>query len=153
MSSFREVLFVDADALFFVNPEVLFDDELYVSTGALFFKDRLIMPEEKKKWLLKVLPKPLSNQVKHSRFWTGDSGHMQESGVLLVDKWRHFIPLLLVTRMNGPDRDGDELEGKVGVYDMVYGQFGMVLESCPTLLIDDRRQRDILAWLGARWRR
>lgn len=44
LSSFREVIFIDADSLFFKNPEVLFDDIDYVKTGALFFKDRLIMP-------------------------------------------------------------------------------------------------------------
>jgi len=48
---------------------------------------------------------------------------MQESGVVVVDKWRHFIALLLVTRMNGPDRDGNKENGVVGVYDMVYGKF------------------------------
>ena len=121
MSSFREVILVDADALFFKDPATLFEDEQYSHTGALFFRDRLMMPESKKKWLQKVLPKPISNHVKQSRFWTGQSGHMQESGVLVVDKWRHFVPMLLVTRMNGPDRDGNEAEGKVGVYDMVYG--------------------------------
>nr|BAJ98975.1 predicted protein [Hordeum vulgare subsp. vulgare] len=120
-SSFREVIFIDADSLFFVNPEVLFEDPAYQKTGALFFKDRLIMPENKKRWLQQILPKPISRQVKQSRFWTGDSGHMQESGVVVVDKWRHFVALLLVTRMNGPDRDGNKDEGRVGVYDMVYG--------------------------------
>lgn len=120
-SSFREVIFIDADSLFFVNPEVLFDDPAYQKTGALFFRDRLIMPENKKRWLQQILPKPISRQVKQSRFWTGDSGHMQESGVVVVDKWRHFMALLLVTRMNGPDRDGNKEEGRVGVYDMVYG--------------------------------
>jgi alpha 1,3-mannosyltransferase len=34
LSSFREVIFIDADALFFHNPEVLFEDALYVETGA-----------------------------------------------------------------------------------------------------------------------
>lgn len=123
LSSFREVIFIDADSLFFRNPEVLFDDPAYQKTGALFFKDRLIMPENKKRWLQQILPKPISRQVKQSRFWTGDSGHMQESGVVVVDKWRHFVALLLVTRMNGPDRDGNKDEGRVGVYDMVYGKF------------------------------
>jgi len=79
------------------------------------------MPENKKRWLQQILPKPISRQVKQSRMWTGDSGHMQESGVVVVDKWRHFIALLFVTRMNGPDRDGNKDEGRVGVYDMVYG--------------------------------
>lgn len=121
-SSFREVIFIDADSLFFKNPELLFDDPDYQRTGALFFKDRLIMPESRKRFLQQILPKPISKQVKQSRFWTGDSGHMQESGCVVVDKWRHFIALLMVTRMNGPDRDGNKDEGRVGVYDMVYGK-------------------------------
>ena len=120
-SSFREVIFIDADALFFRNPEVLFEDADYKETGALFFRDRLIMPESKKRWLQAVLPKPISKQVRQSRMWTGDSGHMQESGVIVVDKWRHFLSLLLVSQMNGPDRDGKKDQGIVGVYDMVYG--------------------------------
>jgi hypothetical protein len=125
-SSFREVIFIDADSLFFVNPATLFEDPGYQKAGALFFRDRLIMPENKKRWLQQILPKPISRQVKQSRMWTGDSGHMQESGVVVVDKWRHFIALLFVTRMNGPDRDGNKEEGRVGVYDMVYGMFSIV---------------------------
>lgn len=121
LSSFREVLFIDADALFLSNPANLFEDEAYVETGALFFRDRLMFPESKKKWLQQILPKPVSKNVRHSRFWTGESGHMQESGVLLVDKWKHFMALLMVTRMNGPDRDGDKDKGIIGTYDMMYG--------------------------------
>lgn len=121
-SSFREVVFIDADSVFFKDPEVLFEDPAYKKTGALFFKDRLMMPESKKRWVQQVLPKPFSSQVKQNRFWTGESAHMQESGVVAVDKWTHFLAMLLVTRMNGPDRDGDGGNGKVGVYDMVYGE-------------------------------
>lgn len=121
-SSFREVIFIDADSLFFKNPEVLFDDPNYKEKGALFFRDRLIMPEHKKRFLQQILPKPISKQVKQSRFWTGDSGHQQESGVVVVDKWRHFMAMLMVTRMNGPDRDGNSGEGRIGVYDLMYGK-------------------------------
>ncbi|KAG8623237.1 hypothetical protein KVT40_008213 [Elsinoe batatas] len=121
LSSFREAIFIDADAQFFVTPEVLFEDEAYEENGALFFRDRLMFPESKRKWLQQILPKPMSRKVRHSRFWTGESGHMQESGVVVVDKWRHFMALLFVTRMNGPDRDGDKDKGIVGTYDMVYG--------------------------------
>ncbi|KXG48362.1 Alpha-mannosyltransferase [Penicillium griseofulvum] len=119
-SSFREVLFIDADSLFFVNPESLFDDEEYVRTGALFFRDRNIIPESKKEWLQQILPKPISPAVQHTRMWTGESAHVQESGVIVVDKWMHFIALLLVCRMNGPDRNGNGGD-IVGTYDMVYG--------------------------------
>ncbi|KAL5334123.1 mannosyltransferase putative-domain-containing protein [Aspergillus crustosus] len=120
-SSFREVILIDADSLFFQNPEILFEDESYRETGALFFKDRIIMPQTKRQWLQKVLPAPISEKVYENRLWTGASSHMQESGVVVVDTWRHFVALLLVTRMNGPDRDSDEDKHIVGVYGMVYG--------------------------------
>ena len=121
LSSFREVIFIDADSLFFKNPEVLFEEPDYKKTGALFFRDRLIMPENKKRWLQQVLPKPIPKLAKESRMWTGESGHMQESGVIVVDKWKHFIAMLLITRFNGPDRDGHKEKGITGVYDMMYG--------------------------------
>lgn len=122
LSSFREVVLVDADALFFRDPRALFDEPSYVRAGALFFRDRVIMPESKKQWLKDVLPHPVSRKATQSRYWTGVSGHMQESGVVVVDKWRHFIALLMVTRMNGPDRDGKiKDQALTGVYDMVYG--------------------------------
>lgn len=122
LSSFRETIFIDADSFFFVNPEVMFEYPEYVKTGALFFRDRLIMPESKKSWLQSILPQPVSRNVKQSRLWKGESGHQQESGVLVVDTYRHFMAMLFVLRMNGPDRDGDGPKGKVGVYDMVYGK-------------------------------
>lgn len=120
MSSFREAIFIDADSFFFVDPTTLFEDENYLATGALFFKDRNVSPESKRSWIKSILPSPISANVKRNRLWTGESGHHQESGVLVVDKYRHFLPLLLTTRLNGPDRDGDA-NGKRGVYDMVYG--------------------------------
>lgn len=121
MSSFCEAIFIDADSFFFVDPATLFDDPAYRTTGALFFKDRNLSPENKRRWIKSILPSPLSSSIKQNRMWTGESGHMQESGVLVIDKWRHFIPLLLTTRLNGPDRDGNEAAGKKGVYEMMYG--------------------------------
>lgn len=173
LSSFREAIFIDADALFFVSPETLFEEPSYQKTGALFFRDRLVSPESKKRWLQSILPKPVSKSVRSSRLWTGESGHQQESGVVVVDKWRHFIPLLLVTRMNGPDRDGNEEKGITGIYDMVYGELHPTLpyptlqslspSLTPTLDFRpngittltpplNRRQRNLLARLGARRR-
>lgn len=122
LSSFREAIFIDADSFFFVNPEVMFEYPEYIKTGALFFRDRLIMPESKKSWLQTILPQPVSKNVKETRLWRAESGHQQESGVLVVDTYRHFIAMLFVLRMNGPDRDGDPARGRIGVYDMVYGK-------------------------------
>ncbi|GAB7354226.1 hypothetical protein MBLNU459_g4768t3 [Dothideomycetes sp. NU459] len=121
MSSFREVIYLDADALFFVNPETLFDDPGYVETGALFFMDRVYAPESRKQWLRDVLPKPISKKAQTSRFWTGRSREQQESGALVVDKWRHFVSMLTITRLNGPDRDDNPNTGDKGVYSLFYG--------------------------------
>ncbi|KAJ5466632.1 hypothetical protein N7539_009588 [Penicillium diatomitis] len=97
LSSFREAIFIDADSLFLRDPSILFLHPDYQRTGALFFKDRIIEPASKL------------------------ACHMQESGVVVVDKWKHFVPLMVITRLNGPDRDGNAFEGRVGVYDMVFG--------------------------------
>jgi hypothetical protein len=131
LSSFREAIFIDADSLFLRNPAILFLDADYKETGALFFKDRIIQPSSKRSWLKKILPAPVSSQVRRNRFWTGESSHMQESGVVVIDKWKHFVPLLVITRLNGPDRDGNKDEGRVGVYDMVFGKIPDQLRSVP----------------------
>ena len=121
LSSFREVIYIDADALFVQDPAVLFDETAYLNTGALFFYDQIISPESqsRREWLEEVLPKPISTHATISRLWTGESTRMQESGVIVVDKWQHFMALLFVTRMNGPDRDGNREKGIVGTYDMI----------------------------------
>lgn len=84
MSSFREVIFIDADSFFLRDPAKLFDDPDYKRTGALFFRDRTIMPESKRRWLLQILPRPIHKLAKESTWWTGASGHHQESGVVVV---------------------------------------------------------------------
>lgn len=121
MSSFREVIYLDADALFLINPEDLFEDPGYVETGALFFRDRIYAPSSRKQWLKDMLPKPISKKAQTSRYWTGESREQQESGCLVVDKWRHFVAMLTVTRMNGPDRDDNPKTGAKGVYSLFYG--------------------------------
>jgi hypothetical protein len=147
MSSFREVIFIDADSLFFEDPAVLFDDPGYVETGALFFRDRKIMPESKKRWLQQLLPKPISKLAKQSYMWNGESGHYQESGVVVVDKWKHFVAMLLVTRMNGPDRDSNKEEGIIGVYDMVYGEQCMSVVEL-SMLINPQAIKKPTGWPG-----
>jgi alpha 1,3-mannosyltransferase len=122
LSSFREVILIDADVLFFVDPGTLLSDPQYLRSGALFFRDRLFAPTDHADFISKSLPWPLSQNILQSnRWWSGTSHHMQESGVVVVDKWRHFVALLLTTRLNGPDRDGNGALGKEGVYQMMHG--------------------------------
>lgn len=121
LSSFREAILIDADVLFFVDPATLLSDPEYLRFGALFFRDRLFDPTDRADFVTEALPQPLSQNILQSnRWWAGTSLHMQESGVVVVDKWRHFVALLLATRLNGPDRDGNDA-GKTGVYQMMHG--------------------------------
>ncbi|EEH06923.1 conserved hypothetical protein [Histoplasma capsulatum G186AR] len=58
-------------------------------------KNRRIIPESKKEFLQQILPRPISRETMVTRFRTGESGHMQEFGVVGGDRWRHFMTVLL----------------------------------------------------------
>lgn len=67
-SSFREICLVDADALFHQNPEIIFNDENYLKTGAYFFKDL-------DKWKFKHLHNPivqLWQKISYKKFYDRD---------------------------------------------------------------------------------
>ncbi|KAI4717982.1 hypothetical protein E4T48_05809 [Aureobasidium sp. EXF-10727] len=119
LSSFREVILLDADVLFFNDPELLFNEPGYVDTGALFFSDRTVFPQDKRTFLRKILPKPISSKARESRWWKGETGENQESGVVVVDKWRHFLSVFLTARLNGPDRD--DTDAGQGTYSFWWG--------------------------------
>lgn len=112
LSSFREVILLDADVLFFNDPALMFEEPGYLETGALFFTDRTVFAQDKRSFLRKIMPKPVSDKIKTSRWWSGETGENQESGVVVVDKWRHFLSIFLTARLNGPDRrDTDAGQG------------------------------------------
>jgi alpha 1,3-mannosyltransferase len=112
LSSFREVILLDADVLFFNDPALLFDEPGYIESGALFFSDRTVFAQDKRTFLRKILPKPISSKARESRWWKGETGENQESGVVVVDKWRHFLSIFLTAKLNGPDRtDSDAGQG------------------------------------------
>jgi alpha 1,3-mannosyltransferase len=60
LSSFREVILIDADVLFFVDPTLLFSDPEYLRLGALFFRNRLLAPTDRADFIIESLPSPLS---------------------------------------------------------------------------------------------
>lgn len=126
VSSFREVILVDADVGFLQNPETMFLDDGYVETGTLFFYDRIHSKNEKRtEWLYTAMPQPFSERLEQKLNISSEIGATredQESGVVVFDKSRNFIALLLIAWLNGPNRHGsdDELEHK-GFYDVYYG--------------------------------
>ncbi len=87
---FREVVVLDADAVFLQSPEVLFEQEGYLDAGSLFFHDRLLwqnqFPERHEWWHSQVTnPSP---QLAKSLVWTQRYAEEQDSGVIVLDKSR-----------------------------------------------------------------
>jgi hypothetical protein len=103
LSSFAEVLLIDADTIFLQNPEVMFHDPGYLRTGALYFYDRTISAyndKSKKDWLRSILPRPLSPTLLSSRYYNEISGYEQDSGVVLINKQMNLFGLLGACLLN-----------------------------------------------------
>ncbi|KAJ3269815.1 hypothetical protein HDV01_000912 [Terramyces sp. JEL0728] len=101
-SSFRKVMLIDADTVFLQSPSKLFADPLFSDHGALFFNDRTTFHIEyyKIKWIKMLLQTRLSEKASKNRLITNKSRHMQESGVVMIDKARHLPGLLATCMLN-----------------------------------------------------
>lgn len=121
-SSFKKALFVDSDVVFMKDPlEVMWmgqgREEEFHQTGALFFHDRLIGGPlkgynefyERLFYGNETIPIPdkdnRSKNIKDSRIFNGISAHEMDSGLLLIDKERHFWGILAILILNSlPER-------------------------------------------------
>ncbi|RKO85619.1 mannosyltransferase putative-domain-containing protein, partial [Blyttiomyces helicus] len=110
-SSFREMIFIDADALFFQPPETIFDSQAYRRTGAAFFLDRTSLGgggTNIYKFSKETIGVPSEYAIRRGRMFGNRSLTLyeQESGVVVYDKVVHFHALLLAAKMNSnPWRD------------------------------------------------
>jgi hypothetical protein len=86
MSSFREVLMLDADNVPVVDPSFLFESPEFVSTGAIFWPDVVDLSKDNPIWQELDLP-----AAQRTSF---------ETGQVLVDKGRHGSALKTVLRLN-----------------------------------------------------
>lgn len=103
LNSFEEMMLIDADTVLLKSPEFFFNMKKYVKSGTLFFKDRTT-PEFRNDHDLKFFDKLFNSQVdeiafnlhrvsNHTldrEFFSRKQGHYMESGVVLVDRHRHF---------------------------------------------------------------
>ncbi|KAF8985039.1 hypothetical protein BGZ46_006171 [Entomortierella lignicola] len=102
ISSFSEAILMDSDAYFLSPPEVLFDDDGYKETGTVFFYDRSLFPGaggDKKIWMESFLP-TMSNHPSKTQWFNSKGDHEMESGVVVLDKRRHFLGLLAICKLN-----------------------------------------------------
>ncbi|OUM69167.1 glycosyltransferase family 71 protein, partial [Piromyces sp. E2] len=100
-SRFQEVILMDADAMYIKDPSILFEDEGYINTGTVFFRDRTLFPgphggsEWLKTWMVDPLPETGAN-----RFWNEESAHEMESSTVVIDKSRTILGLLATCKFN-----------------------------------------------------
>eukprot|EP00121_Abeoforma_whisleri_P012351 Awhi_evm1s11397 len=101
-SRFKEVIFLDSDIIFFQEPELLFDSNLYKETGALFYLDRTLFSPGKKTldWIKELSPNRFPEKANKNGLLQKKTGHQQESGVLVIDKDQHFLSLLATCQLN-----------------------------------------------------
>ena len=110
-NSFEEFILVDADSVIFKNPNYFFNIKGYKETGAFFFKDRgVLIPRklEDGEYLSYFAPSlidtalfgipQLTNHTLNNPFFKG-LVHYQESGLLVINKNRHFHSILMVIQL------------------------------------------------------
>ncbi|KAH6579564.1 hypothetical protein BASA61_010154 [Batrachochytrium salamandrivorans] len=106
-SSFREVILMDTDALFFQSPDTLFDTKGYNETGTILYRDRTLAfgtygRGPALKTLMGELAKPFINDLlyKENRVMNGKSSEEIDSGVVVWDKLRAMPAILLTCLLN-----------------------------------------------------
>jgi len=100
-SRFEEVILMDADVIFVRDPIELFNDNGYIKTGSLFFKDRTLphFIYDGKDWLKTWMNNPLP-ETRSLRYFQGKSIHEMESGVVVVHKTKNILGLLNTCKLN-----------------------------------------------------
>ncbi|KAG0018944.1 hypothetical protein BGZ80_006517 [Entomortierella chlamydospora] len=102
LSRFSEAILLDSEAYFLSPPEVLFEDPGYKEVGTVFFYDRSLFPGaggNKRAWMQRFLP-TMSNHPPKTQWFNLRGDHEMESGVVAIDKMRHFLGLLAICKLN-----------------------------------------------------
>ncbi|CAK9441458.1 uncharacterized protein LODBEIA_P53260 [Lodderomyces beijingensis] len=111
-NSFDEFMLVDADTALMQDPESFFEMKGYQETGTFFFKDRAYyqktdgaFAEQFKRISQSPVDKvmfdinPMTNHSFRENFFQ-NLFHTMESGVVLIDRQRHFNSVLMIVHIN-----------------------------------------------------
>lgn len=97
VTTFEQVILVDADSVFIQPPEVLFKSKGYKDTGTYMFHDRLlnkgVFQERHEWWESHLKYNPPSTTLQSSASYSQNYSAEQDSGVVVFDKSR--LPVLL----------------------------------------------------------
>ncbi|KAJ3269804.1 hypothetical protein HDV01_000901 [Terramyces sp. JEL0728] len=102
ISSFEQVIMIDADTIFLQPPETFFEGDLYRQHRALFFKDRPVFSAS----ITSVLAAQslfggfIPEKVKNTAILSHEAQHFQESGLIVMDKSASFMGLLATCVLN-----------------------------------------------------
>jgi hypothetical protein len=87
-SPFKEVLIIEPDILFIKPPDFLFEDPVYKSTGAVFWKDypkKTVWDKKTQDWVKKIIP----YRNKNNPILNKELGSFQSNSILLINKLNH----------------------------------------------------------------
>jgi len=101
-SRFKEVILIDADAIFIHDPVELFKSKGYQKTGTLFFRDRTLsksLNNDSLTWFKEWAKDPLT-ETKKSRFWNDITIHEMDSSTVVMNKDKVILGLLSVCKLN-----------------------------------------------------
>jgi hypothetical protein len=97
-SSFKEVIFIDADALFLQDPLMIFEtSKIYAETGSFFYTDRSLGGGyDDASWFKSFVPFP-SMHAQSNRFMNALTAHEMESGAVVLNKGNAGVFMGLLT--------------------------------------------------------
>jgi hypothetical protein len=103
-SHFQEILLLDADTIFLQNPSILFETIQYSNSGTGFFYDRCVGSKTWKKKIRSILQILFSSSysmtLQQRRMFQGIAEYDIDSGVVLLNKQKHFYGLLMICLLN-----------------------------------------------------
>lgn len=128
-NSFDEFMLIDADTVLFKNPHFFFNLDGYKKTGTFFFKDRT--PDTRHRdsdsyFFKKITPSPVdqvmfniplvSSYTLNREFFKDNEFHYMESGLVLLNRDRHFSSILLMLQMYFYHPVSDRIHGDKEVF-------------------------------------
>lgn len=111
-NTFEDMLLMDADTVMLEPPSYFFERRRYIQTGTLFFKDRATVEYRSKNdvtFFKKLLPSlkdtvlfgiPQVTSFSLNREFFKGRNHYMESGLVLVNRKRHFLQPLVMSQLN-----------------------------------------------------
>ncbi|KAJ3326243.1 hypothetical protein HDV06_000119 [Boothiomyces sp. JEL0866] len=102
VSSFEQVIMMDADTVFLQPPEIFFEGELYKTHGALFFRDRPVFPASVVSVLAvqSLFGGTIPEKMASNPILSYQANHFQESGLIVLNKSMGFVGLLATCALN-----------------------------------------------------